>query len=71
MSRLILDLPDDIAATLAQLSEQAHRLPEDLAREMLQRALAVERLDAIRRDIQRSLGDDAPPTDEDVFKQIS
>jgi hypothetical protein len=71
MTQLVLQLSDDLARALDDASRAAHRPPEDIAREMVEKALAVRRIDAVREEIQRSLGDDAPETDEEVFKQIS
>ena len=71
MSRLILELPDKVAAALNEMSRAAQRPPEEIAREMVEKALAIERFDGIRQKLQDSLGDDAPQTDEEIFKQIS
>ena len=71
MSQLILQLPDKVAAALNEVSRAAQRPPEEIAREMVEKALAIQRFDAIRQKLQNSLGDDAPETDEEVFKQIS
>jgi hypothetical protein len=71
MSRLVLELPDDVATALGEVSRASHRSPEEVAAEMLKKALAVKRLEAIRQDIQSTLGDDAPQSDEEIFKQIS
>jgi len=71
MSQLTLNLPDKIAAELAEASRQVNRAPDDLAVELVQRGLAVRRFRAARKAILNSLGDKVPETDEDAFRLLS
>ena len=71
MGRITLNLPNDVAAALAEESRQAKRGEEDLAVDLLKRALAIRRFRAARNSVIEALGDDAPDSDDDVFKRIS
>jgi hypothetical protein len=71
MNTLILNLPSDVAAALAQESRDANQGPEEMAVDLLKRALAIRRFRAARKSVLEALGDEAPESDEDVFKNIS
>jgi hypothetical protein len=71
MSQLTLTLPDEVATVLAQIGRDSNRGPEDVAREMVERAVALNRLDELRREVRESLGPNSPKTENDVFEQIS
>ena len=71
MGRLTLNLPNDVAAALAEESRQSNRAPDELAVELLERALAIRKFRSARGAVIESLGDAAPASDDDVFKQIS
>jgi hypothetical protein len=71
MSQLTLNLPDDVARALADASRQSRRGEEEVALDLLKRALAVQRFRSIRESLLETLGDDAPQDDDDVLRQIS
>jgi hypothetical protein len=71
MSRLNLNLPDDIAAVLAQESSKAGCTPEEMAVDLLKRALAFRRFRSVRKSLLEALGDDAPESDDDIFRRVS
>jgi hypothetical protein len=71
MSQLTLNLPDKLASELAEASRQTNRSPDDLAVDLLRRALAVRRFKAARESVQNALGEGAPPSDDDAFKLLS
>lgn len=71
MSQITLYLPDGLSAELDEASREANSRPEDVAREMVERALRVRRFDRVRRKIIDSLGPDAPQSDQDAFEQVS
>jgi hypothetical protein len=71
MSQLTLNLPDKIAAELAEASRRANCQPGDLALELVQRGLAVRRFKTAREGIQNSLGENAPKTDDEAFNLLS
>jgi hypothetical protein len=70
MSQLTLNLPDKLAADLVEASRQSNRAPDELAVELLKRALAVRSFKSARDAIASSLGDRAPETDDDAFKLL-
>ncbi len=70
MSQLTLNLPDNVAADLVEASRQSNRAPDELAVELLKRALAVRRFKSARETIVESLGDRAPETDDDALKLL-
>jgi hypothetical protein len=70
MSRLTLELPEDVSAALDKASREVSKSPEDFAEDLLRRALAVREFQSLRASLLTSLGEDAP-SDEDIFKQIS
>ena len=71
MSILTLQLPDDVSAELAAAGRAQHKTPEEIAGDLLRRALLARRFSALRETLIKSLGNDAPPDDETVFRQIS
>jgi oligoendopeptidase F len=71
MSQIILNLPDKAAAELAEASRETNRNPEDVASELLQRALLLRRFDRAQEKISKSLRPDAPQSEEQAFDQIS
>jgi len=70
MSEITLQLPDSLAADLQAASRESKCKPDDLAVDLLRRALAVRKFRAVRQAALESLGDDAPATDEDAFKMM-
>ncbi len=71
MIRLTLDISDDLKQQLDDLSGRQHRRTEDLAREMLERNVAVARFRELRGRSLEALGPDASATDDDVFNKVS
>ena len=71
MGQLTLNLPSDVAAALAQESREANCGQEEIAVDLLKRALAIRRFRSARRSLLEALGDDAPESDEEIFKNIS
>jgi hypothetical protein len=71
MSRLNLNLPDDIAAVLAHESSKAGCTPEGMAVDLLKRALAIRRFRSVRKSLLEALGNDAPESDDDIFRRVS
>src|SRR5438067_4895688 len=65
MSQLKLDLPSDVAAALAEESREANRGEQEVALDLLKRALAIRRFRAARKSVIEALGDDAPDSDDD------
>ncbi len=71
MTRITLELSDELGRSLDELSRRCHRPVDDLVRDLLRRALAVEQFQELRqRNLQR-LGQDAPATDAQAFEQAS
>lgn len=71
MSLITLNLPSEVSAALAEESRQANRAQEEIAVDLLQRALAVRRFRAARKSVIQALGDDGPDSEDDIFEQIS
>ena len=71
MSQLTLNLPNDLAAALADESRQSNRAQEEVALDLLKRALAIRRFRSARDTTMNALGDDAPQDDDDALRQIS
>jgi hypothetical protein len=71
MSVLTLNLPTEVSAALAEESRQTNRGQEEVALDLLQRALAVRRFRAARQSLVQSLGDQGPDSEEDIYNQIS
>ena len=71
MSQLTLNLPEKLAAELAEVSRQDQRAADELAIEFVKRGLAVRRFRAARDGILDSLGDRAPKNDEAAFDLFS
>jgi hypothetical protein len=71
MSELKLELPDELAAALAGESRSANLGQEEMALDLLRRALAMRRFRGARESILKSLGGQGPDSDESVFEQIS
>ena len=71
MSQITLTLSDDITSALSQIGRESNRKPEEVAREMLEKAVALKRLDQLRGEVRESLKPDAPKTEDETFEQIS
>jgi hypothetical protein len=71
MSVLTLNLPSDVSAALAEESREANRAQEEVALDLLQRALAIRRFRSVRASIIESLGDAAPDSEDEIFERIS
>jgi len=71
MNQITLNLPDDLAAELDKASREINSRPEDVAREMIERALRIRRFDRARQNIIGSLGPDAPRSEQEALEQIS
>ena len=71
MSQLTLTLSDEIASALSQIGRESNRPPEDVAREMVEKAVALKRLDQLRREVREGLNSNAPKTEDEAFEQIS
>jgi hypothetical protein len=71
MSQLTLNLPEKLAAELAEASRRDHRSADELALVLVKRGLAVRRFRAARQGVLDSLGDKAPATDEAAYDLLS
>jgi len=65
MSILTLNLPTEVSAALAEECRQANRGVEEMALDLLRRALAVRRVRSVRQSVIATLGD-AAPNSEDI-----
>jgi hypothetical protein len=71
MSVLTLNLPNDVSAALAEESRQSNRGQEEVALDLLQRALAIRRFRSARKTVIDALDEAAPDSEDDIFEQIS
>jgi|GEM_PF-5251415 len=71
MRLLTLNLPSEVSAALEEESREGNRVQEEVALDLLQRALAVRRFRAARNSVIQSLGKYGPDSDDEVFEQIS
>jgi predicted transcriptional regulator len=71
MSQLTVQLPDAVVSELAQAGRASHRTPEAVAAEMIQRMIAVQRIDRLRADVRQALGDADPVTEGKILDEIS
>ncbi len=71
MSELTIQLPDSILASLDELSRQRRCTTEQVVRDMLEKALYLERLRQLRQELRPYARAAGFKTDEDVFKAIS
>ena len=71
MTRITLDIPDSLRTSLDELGRQKHLPVEELAREMLEKALILERFRQLRQELRPYAQAAGFNTDEDVFKAVS
>lgn len=69
MSRLTLNLPDDIASELADAGAELHLTPEAAAEDMIRRMIALRRIDRLRRDVREAT--DSTETEDEILDRIS
>jgi hypothetical protein len=71
MSILTLNLPTEVSAALAEECRQANRGQEEMALDLLQRALAIRPFRSVRQSVIATLGEAAPNSEDDILGQIS
>jgi predicted transcriptional regulator len=71
MTTLTIRLPDALRKALQELCRQENRPLSDLVRESLQRYIATEKFQSLRRKTLPFAESQGYLTDEDVFKAIS
>ena len=71
MSQLTVNLPNDMAAELAEAGRESSKTPEELVQDLVRRMITLRRWQHLRRDVREQLGPDAPASEEEVFEQIS
>jgi hypothetical protein len=71
VSNLIIAIPDSLRASLDEIGRQKDRPIEDVALEMLEKALFLERFRQLRQEFRPYAQKAGFQTDEDVFKAIS
>jgi hypothetical protein len=71
MSILTLNLPTEVSAALAEVCRQANRGQEEMALDLLQRALAIRPFRSVRQSVIATLGEGAPNSEDDILGQIS
>lgn len=70
MSEITLQLPDALADELLRVSHEANQAMDQLAIELLNRAIAGRKFRLLRRQALEELGDHAPASDEQAFDLI-
>jgi hypothetical protein len=71
MSLLTLNLPNEVSVALAEESRLENRGQEEVAVDLLKRALAVRGFRAARKSVIEALGDNGPDSEGGIFEQIS
>ena len=71
MTDLTIQIPDALRASLAEIGQRKHRPVEEVAREMLEKALWLERLRRLRQELRPYAQSAGFQTDDDVFKAVS
>lgn len=71
MSQLTLQLPERLAAELAEASRESNRTPDELAVDLLRRAMAAWRFERLSDKVSKSLKPDAPKSEDEAFEQLS
>jgi predicted transcriptional regulator len=70
MTTLTIRLPDGMKSELDEISREEHKAVSDIAREALQRYLAVTKFRLIRKKVLPFAEAQGLLTDEDVFKAL-
>jgi metal-responsive CopG/Arc/MetJ family transcriptional regulator len=70
MTRITLQLPDQLAREIEAVCAEEQRGPDELAADLLRRGLAVRAFRQLRNRAQAELGDHAPETDEQAMNMI-
>lgn len=68
---LTIEIPDDSGQTLEELGRRQNRAAEDVARDILERALAVARLRQLREELQGRAEAAGFRNEDDVLDAIS
>ncbi len=71
MSKIILEIDDDLKATLDEFCNSAGEKPDEFIRESLRRQLSLARFDALRAKAVPIAEAQGIKTDEDVFRVVS
>jgi len=71
MESITVQLPDDVARQLRDLSSREKRRPEDTARDILRRRLALDRFHELCRQSQKLASAAGYISDDDVLRDIS
>jgi hypothetical protein len=71
MSTLKLHLPDLVVSELALAAQELRSTPEAVAEDMIQRMIALRRIDRLRSDVRQAAGDAPPATEDEILNEIS
>ena len=71
MSNLTIQLPDSLRASLDEIGRRQHRPVEEVARQMIEKALFLDRLRQMRQELRPYAQAAGFNNDEDVFKAVS
>ena len=71
MGKMTIQLPDPVQARLEQLSRESGRSVEELAQDMLEKAVRLERMRELRRELRPYAEQAGFHTDDDVFRAVS
>ena len=71
MGKMTIQLPDPLQARLEQISRTTGRPVEEVASEMVEKAMSLERLRELRRELRPYAEQAGFRTDEDVFRAVS
>jgi len=71
MGKMTLQLPDPVQARLEQLSRDTGRPVEEVAQDMLEKAMFLERLRGVRRELRPYAEQAGFRGDDDVFRAVS
>jgi hypothetical protein len=71
MDTLTIDIPNSLRKDLEELSRQRHQPMSRIVRDMLERQLTFQKLEAMRREARPYAEALGLYTDEDIFKALA
>jgi len=71
MSSMTVQLPDELRAALEEIGRRQDRPAEEIAREIIEKALFLERFDQMRAEMQPFAQAAGFLSEEDIFRAVS
>jgi predicted transcriptional regulator len=71
MGKVTVEIPDDLQASLDAISRDRQRPTEDILRDMIERAVALDQFRKLRLELRPYAEAAGVKTDDDVFKAVS